>query len=799
MRILSLALVIVCSVSAWAQQETFANATPKYAPDRTFDLLHVKVQIDVDAKKRSYQGISTNTLSPLRDGAPIVFHAGANLAIDRVSVDAKPVKFRREGEMIIVESSAKRGQKVVVSTAFRVVSDPEGGLMAYGGWHWVEPTAEQPNRVGFWTQGETELNRQWAPTWDYPNDMATSETITRVPADWMVVSNGDLVANTVSGGIRTVHWRMSQPHVTYLISLVGGPFDIEKAAWRKKELWYVVPRGKKHLIEDSFSDTKDMLDFFSRVTGVEYAWSKYAQNAVYEFGGGMENVSSTTLGEDSLTDRREGFRNMSSLNSHELAHQWFGDFVTCKDWGHIWLNESFATYFQMAYFEHARGANAYTRELVNATQSYLDEAKRYQRPIATNRYPDGDAMFDSHAYPKGGMVLHTLRRHLGDAAFYEGIKHYLTKHRHEPVETSQFCRAMSESSGINLEPFFDQWVYKPGHPVIDYAWKQEGGQVVLTIQQLQDTSKGTPLYDIKTEALVIAKGKLTRFPVHLKDKETTVRMPVASADAVVLDPDRDFLSEMRRNAEDKELPAIAEFAPDAFVRSSAIQRMVVSNQPGAIELAVRLLDKDMGLHPVVESLQFMVGKKDEVLKGFFRRQLAHPSIERRASAVRGLAAIGLSAEDAAKIRSLINDTEGYSVVTSAISTLDPERDLDVLIKAAGMPSKDARIANAALGILVRSKSDRVAAVVLRTADSQDYETRLAGLRRLGSLPVGPEGQRRLTAALKSQDAGVLEAAVSSIETNKDKAMLAAVRAVKVPERAGWLKDRVNNLVKALGG
>lgn len=798
MRALFLAVSLLATALASAQNP-FATATPKYAPDRGYDLQHVKVELQVDAKNRTYRGTSTNTLAPLRDGAPLHLHAGTNLAIEEVKVDGKPATFRRENEVLVIAAEAKRGQKMVISTTYRAISNPTGGLMAYGGWHWVEPTAEQPDRVGFWTQGETELNRQWAPTWDYPNDMATSETVTTVPADWIVISNGDLVSNTVAGNQRTVHWRMSQPHVTYLISLVAGPFDIERDKWRNLDLWYVVPRGYKHLIEDSFGDTKDMLDFFSRVTGVDYPWTKYAQNAVWEFGGGMENVSSTTLGAESLTDRREGFRNMSGLNAHELAHQWFGDLVTCKDWGHIWLNESFATFFEAVYFEHARGVNGYAREIENFSQSYFDEAKRYRRPLATNRYPSGDSMFDSHAYPKGAVVLHTLRRHLGDAAFYAGIKHYLTKHRHEPVETWQFCRAMTEATGINLEPFFDQWVYKPGHPVLEYEWKLDQGQVLLTVKQVQDTSDGTPIYDLPLEVGVIAGGKLTRHPLHLKEKEASVRIPATAATAVILDPDHRFLREMRHAFSREELAAVAEFAPSPIDRAAALNRMLSINAPGAVDLAVRLLATDQASHPVFESSQLLANRRDERLREFFRKELGHPYIERRASAARGLIALSPTPEDAKRLRDLVNDKEAYAVVTSVLWSLNPDRDLDVLLRAAQIPSKGAVIASTALAVLAKSADARGPAAILNAADAKGYEVRLAGLRNLGRLPISPDIQRRLRAALGSSDQGVLEAALASIEANRDKSLVDAMRAVKVPPTAGWLKDRIERLIREISG
>src|SRR5262249_2949191 len=153
-------------------------------------------------------------------------------------------------------------------------------------------------------------------------------------------------------------------------------------------LYYAVPKGHGKQIDDTFGDTPDMLSFFSDFTGVKYPWPKYAQTIMYDFGGGMENVSATTLAEGALTDRREGFFNSDGLDAHELAHQWFGDLVTCKDWGHIWLNESFAEFFAMLYTEHRRGKAAYERQVEDETQGYLGESRRYQRPLATNLYPN---------------------------------------------------------------------------------------------------------------------------------------------------------------------------------------------------------------------------------------------------------------------------------------------------------------------------------------------------------------------------------------------------------------------------
>ncbi|HSI72650.1 MAG TPA: M1 family metallopeptidase, partial [Fimbriimonas sp.] len=508
------------------------RAKVQYALDRTCDLRHLQVDLDIDYPNRAITGTSTNTLVPLRSGIRrVLLHAGTGLTLTKVALDGKSVSYKQEGKDLWIETGPLTKAKSIKIAISYTGKDAKGRPFGQGGgWHWIQPnqTNNKPTRVGFWTQGETNYNCEWAPTWDYPNDFATSETRTTVPADWDVIGNGLLISTTPStdGKKKTYVWRMTQPHATYLLSLVGGPFDIKKDKWEGVDLWYVVPRGDGYLIEDSFGHTKDMLTFFSKRLGVKYPWPKYAQNAMYDFGGGMENVSSTTLGEGSLTEARDGYYNMDSLNAHELGHQWFGDLVTCYSWGDIFLNESFASYLDPMYFEHSRGKNAYDWEIEDAMRGYFAEARRYKRPLSTRVYQNYDAVFDSHAYPKGAAILHTLRRTIGDEAFFGGLNAYLTKWRHTPAESTQLRRAFAESQGLNLEGFWAQWIDKPGHPVLDYTWTYEGGAVKLTVKQTQDTSDGTPVYDIPASVdLMSSSGQHTKLPIKLSKAEETFTLP----------------------------------------------------------------------------------------------------------------------------------------------------------------------------------------------------------------------------------------------------------------------------------
>lgn len=700
MRKVCLLFIALAPVSVLAQNQfTPPAAKVHYAPDRTFDLKHVVVVTDVDYPNRKIAGSTTNTLAPLRSGlTELTLHAGAKLEVRSVSVNGVAAKFRRMGEdLVVTVPPTSAGKDMIVKIEHFAEKKTGGGFGSEGGWHWIEARGGDPNRIGFWTQGETLYNRNWAVTWDYPNDFATSETVTTVPKEWTVVGNGKLLADSVRGNRRTVHWKMTQPHATYLLSLVGGPFDVKKDIWEGIDLWYVVPKGMGHLIDSSFGNTKDMMSFFSNRIGIKYPWPKYAQNAMYDFGGGMENVSSTTLGVDALTDERSGYFNMTGLNAHELGHQWFGDIVSCRDWGHIWLNESFATFIEACYTEHSRGKSEHEREVEGSSRGYFAEARRYKRPLATNLYSHPDVMFDSHSYPKGAVVLHTMRRMLGDKPFFAGLKHYLSKHMHSPVDSHDLCMAMTEATGINLAPFFDQWIYKPGHPVIEYDWSYASGTITLNIRQTQSTTDGTPIYRIPAKVGVISGGRMTRHPVMLDSAAQTASIPFATApEAVVLDPDHDFLRDMRHDFAPSELMAVFLYGSNAVDREGAFGRLVrVGISQSDLDKITAMLQADRARFPVVMDTSPLVRLKLESLRAFFRKELTHPNEQRRASAVRGLGGLGLETADETALRALINEKEYYVVVVAAIQSIDPKRNRDILEKATRIPSRFDQIKRAA--------------------------------------------------------------------------------------------------------
>jgi aminopeptidase N len=720
-------------------------------PERDYDLQHVSGDLTIDYEKRSFAGVVVNTLSPLREGVTVLqFDCGKNLSITACEIDGRQTAFTQNGECLKITSPRPLSPDKRVAVTIRYY---DSGTTALSSFHWHKPTVAEPSRIGFWTKGEPNMNRQWLPTWDYPNDFATTEMRITVPADWYVISNGVLKSNipNADGKTRTFHWKMEQPYATYLISLIGGPLDIKTARWRGIELIYAVPKGKGHRIDDTFGDTPDILSFFSETLGVNYPWPKYAQTLTYDFPGAMENISASTLDISVLADKRRGYKTSVGGIAHELAHQWFGDLVTCRHWGELWLNEGFAVLFAHLYQEHRHGKNAYDSSMEVEIRGYISDSRHYKRPLSTQFYKDASAVFDSHSYNKGAAVLHTLRRTLGDKKFYAGLHHYLAQYRHKTVDSHDLCRALTEATGIDLEPFFDQWVYKPGHPVIDYTWRwdEPQKQVIVTVRQIQDTSDGTPIYDLNATIGLIHGSGFTRKQARLYQAEQEIRVTMPEKpDAVLLDPDHDFLREIPTPHWTRaELPSILKYAPHMADRQEALNRLLTETPSEAqVRVAAEAVRADKGQYPVFRDIHRLGELKDNTLRPLFREQIAHPNYARRTQAIRALEQLPKEKTDQQTLRNLINNKEPYSVVRAALRTLgnwDAPANRDIFDRATKLssPSDSIRLmaldglakADAAEGKSVLDTSPSTRATVLRFLSARAMGTKDEAVMEQGIL------------------------------------------------------------------
>ena len=788
-------------VAARAQTNPFKppRATPHYARTRDYHVRNLKLLFDIDAKDHSAHGVVTHALAPLRDGlTSIVLDAGDNLKILGCKMEGAAAKFSHAADKLTIQPNSPlvRGKEVTVEVTYDMPGGGRfGGANGAGGVTWIDPRPNAPDRLPqFWTQGETDGNHHWVPCYDFPNDKCTSETLTTVPDNWEVIGNGtqgvtthDAVKHT-----KTFRWKMTQPHSTYLLSLVAGELDVRKDTWEGIPLYYVVPKGKGDFAKASFGNTPDMLTFFSKTLGVKYAWPKYAQSAVFDFPGGMENVSATTLGTFALTDARSGLWPSASLTSHELAHQWFGDLVTCKDWGDIWLNESFATFFEMLYEEHLRGKESYDGEVEGNTNSYKFSARRTLHPLSTTLYPSNDAMFDQgHTYAKGGVILHMLRRQLGDTDFFRGLGHYLRTNAYKPVDSYDLIQAFQEETGVNVEPFFAQWVFKPGMPVLDFAWTYDDAkkEVVAHVKQTQDTSDGIPVYNTPLSFALLREGSagnIERVKVKLTSTDQEFRFPAAvKPNAVLIDPDHDLLKDLTKKTFDTaEAPTVLRYAPSHLERRTALTQLTAGDStPDAamVALLTSALRTEPGDSVGAAILTTLGGLKKEDLRPLFRAEARSKMGGRRLAAMNALALLPATKDDVALLHTAaISDTEPYSVVETALdglSKLDAAGSLDAFRHQVGMTSLNDRLANSVVTDLSRNKTDAYASVFLAaTTPTHAMRVRTKAVDALAETALNDAAVHTSLLKLLAENKPVLQIAVAhALRDRKDKEAVPALR------------------------
>lgn len=474
-----------------------------YVRSRDVDIKHLAIDVRFDWDKEQVFGATTVNFVPFKNLNKFYLDA-AMMTIKSVALaSGAPLKYNYDGKKekdnleILLDRQYKRGEDVSVkieyATNYVNKADGDTAIGSFGrGVRFIKPTAENPNKPRqIWSQGETEFNRYWFPSYDSPNDFRTTELTATVEKPFTVVSNGNLVNVKDNGDkTQTFYWKMDTPYANYLTSIVVGEFTEVKQDYAGiPVINYGYPSEAKE-VAATVKRLPDMIGFFSEKTGVKYPYPKYSQAMVEDFGGGMENISATTQIEEMIHDERELLdEDSDSLQSHELAHQWFGDYVTTRDWSDIWLNESFATYFQGMWDEQSKGKDFFLYDDVRKNQlEYLNTWNQgNRRPIVTKYYANKDAMFDSYAYPRGGAVLHMLRKHLGDENWWKAINHYLVSNHNQPVSTEDFRIAIEESTGESMDWFFDQWLFKMGHPIFEVVqnYNEASKQLSLSVKQMQ--------------------------------------------------------------------------------------------------------------------------------------------------------------------------------------------------------------------------------------------------------------------------------------------------------------------------
>lgn len=721
----------------------FLRADEPYARSQNYDLQHSRVALRFDLEQKKVIGDVTHTVSLLRDGLDKLAFDSVGLQIQSVKVNKGEAKFETTDKKLIVNlpKAGKLGEKYEVEIKYE--GKPTKGL------YFILPDKDYPNRARqIWSQGESEDTRYYLPTYDYPNDRLTTETILTVPADWLTVSNGKLISTSdAGGGMKTWTWRESQPSSTYLFTVVAGEFAEVKDTWRDMPVTYYAPKDRADRLIANYSRTPAMIELFSRKLGVDYPWEKYAQSMVDDFvAGGMENSSATTNTATSLRNPKlvpEYPEDEDPLISHELGHQWFGDLVTTKDWGNIWLNEGFATFMEYVWTEAHFGKEQADYDRWKTAREWFQSRNLFAKPIVRHDFDDSSE-FNGNAYEKGGFVLYMLRHELGDDAFYAGLKRYLEVNRGKNVVTADLTKAIEEATHTNVGQFFDQWVYGAGAPKfeISYSYDAEKKQVALTVKQTQKVEGRVGLFRVPVDVEITTASGPKLYPVVVSNAEETFTLPSQSApQMVIFDKGTQVLKSAEFKKEKKEwvyqLKNAGELADRADAAVALGKLKGDDEAAAALGEAVRN-DKARGVREVAAGALSELGTP-AAAKQVLNALAGATEPELRASVVQALGKFTIkeNAEIAAKLEAIAKEDASYrarAAALQAIGRMKTPAAFETLTAAVNGDSPDGFLRNAALRALGALEDDKAVPLLREWAmPGKEIPSRQAAIASLARL------------------------------------------------------------------
>jgi len=703
--ILSAVALILSPVSTCAQALFPVRGNPE-ARDRSYDVLHYKIAVSFDEPRRTVHGTVMTTLVPFQTAFRTLEFDAEEMSIHTVSLrPGVHLPFVQTPKTISITLDRTYSLRDTLTVSLEYSCTPHKGL------YFVQPDSGYPNKPRqIWTQGEDMDNHFWFPCYDFPNDHATSEVIATVSGDLTALSNGKLISvrEDKKAGTRTFHWKQSKPHVSYLIMLAIGNYAVLRDSAGTVPLEYYVYPGREDDARACFRETPAMIRFFSRKIGFAYPWEKYAQALIHEFTvGGMENTSATNLADyATLFDARARIDNSpTSLIAHELAHQWWGDVVTCKDWQHVWLNESFASYFDPLYHEETLGKDHFAFTMYEAQKAGINTDKALGRkPIVSA------GSFTTNLYPRGASVLHMLRFQLGEELFWRAINHYITKHQFSSVETNDLKVAIEEATGQNLYWFFDQWMYRAGYPqfAVSSTWQDTTGTLLLHVTQTQNLDSLTGIFRAPVDIEITESGGVSTHRVTISTRDTVFAFPAPTRPRMVIfDKGNWLLKELAWTKPIEEWIVQVEEAASPVDRILALEHLVTIDDSARILPVVArraLTDSFWAVRQEAVQVLGMVSggfapSRSAAREGLLRAaQDPHPEV--RGTAIAFLTDSG-DVEMAGVLRKALQDSS-YIIVSRALRALakaSPAEAKPVLLAHLDMPSHGDVIAAAALSAL----------------------------------------------------------------------------------------------------
>lgn len=670
---------------------TSATERPVYRAAETVftDLITTKLEVSFDWNKAQLIGKETLTAKPH-------FYASNQLILDAKGMEiksvamngaARPYTYENDVLTITLDKTYQRTENYTVVIDYIAKPDERtldgsAAITSDKGLYFINPRGEDPNKMPqIWTQGETESSSVWFPTIDAPNVKSKQEMLITVADKYTTLSNGKFMGSKKNAdGTRTDHWKQDLPHAPYLFMMGVGEFKVVKDSYKRADgtlmevNYYVEPEWEQYA-KDIFGETPKMIEFFSKLMDVDYAWDKYNQIVVRDYvSGAMENTGAVVFGDYAYKTKRELLdANDNSTIAHELFHHWFGDLVTAESWSNLTLNESFANYSQYLWDEYRYGVDEADLNANGEMEVYFQSgAMGGFHDLFWDDYADKEDMFDAHSYNKGGRILHMLRNYLGDEAFFQGMQLYLKTNKFKAAEFHQLRLAFEEVSGEDLHWFFDQWYEASGHPVLNVNYTTSNGMVALDVSQSQDL-KAFPVFRLPIDVVVFDDNGATTHRIDIDEVNEHFEFPVNGTLKNVL-----FDNQAMVLAQVKEKKASSWYVHQYYngkrwrARRDALNNGIKDRTPEANKMVLDALDDpfwDIRL-TAIEKVTLLAGAdKSIALEKLKTLAQNDPSSAVRSSAISSLSTMLGEVEATPIMERAVQSDSSYMVVNNALNQL----------------------------------------------------------------------------------------------------------------------------------
>ncbi|WP_299120853.1 M1 family metallopeptidase [uncultured Tenacibaculum sp.] len=524
--------------------------------DKVHDLIHTKLKVDFNFENKELNGEEWVTLKPhFYETSKVTLDAKAML-IHKVSMNNKPLEYNYDNFELIIDlpRTYKRDEQFTIYIKYtarpeKVKQKGSAAITSAKGLYFINPTGLDKNKpTQIWTQGETEASSCWFPTIDAPNQKTSQEIYITVPNKFVTLSNGKLEKQTNNAnGTRTDYWNFTQKHAPYLFFMGIGEYEIVKDTYKNIPVDYYVEKKYAPYAKEIFGNTPEMLAFFSKITGIEYPWNKYAQIVGRDYvSGAMENTTAVIHGEKAYQVPGQLIDDNVQENTiaHEAFHHWFGDLVTAESWSNLTVNESFANYSEYLWREYKYGKEDADSHLFEDTEAYKN-GQNFDKHLVRFNYDDKEDMFDAVSYNKGGAILHMLRKYLGDEAFYAGLNKYLTTNKYGAAEAHQLRLAFEEVTGKDLNWFFNQWYFNSGHPKLEISYDYNKLRKTVTVNIIQNQANE---FKFPFAIDIFEGNKRTRHNVFVEGKDASFTFPfVKHPDLIQVNADGVLLCDVIEN------------------------------------------------------------------------------------------------------------------------------------------------------------------------------------------------------------------------------------------------------------